>query len=318
MVADDKDRIHERVSARQSRHRPFALVAASATVAMLVFTAATARRAHAQTVNEAPPLAVVEGLESPPPSSAGIQTLLTNLIRAQLPVDYEHGKDWGKTKQVTRGLKISRDGLRITTKRRRKAVNHGTWKRYKIHLINPKESLRVRVENYAEQANHRVVFDLVVDAKLDAFGRLAQWESGLQLFSFSARADSEVRLRVRCDVGLLLDPSHIPPDIILDPKVTDANIEIRDFRLRELSELKGPFAKSLSSSVREILEDAIAAKRPRMVKKMNDKIDRSRDKLRLSFSEVLKTPWADKIQAVTPMKDSADNQAKKPPVASGD
>ncbi len=280
--------------------------AAATMLGVSLLSAPLAHRAVGQTVSEAPPLAEVEGLKSLPPSSTGVQTLLTNIVRSQIPIDYQRDKDWGMTKEVTRGLRIRQEGLRITTKRRRKTVNHGTWKKYSIRLINPQESFRIRVENYVEQPNHRVAFDLVVDAKLDAIGRLSHWERGLQLISIGASAYSEVTLRVRCDVGLLLDPTHIPPDIVLDPKVVDANIEIKEFRLRELSDLKGPFAKVLSSSVREILEDAIASKRTRMVQKMNDKIDRSRDKLRLSFSEMLKSPWADKIQTAKPAANRAE------------
>ncbi len=254
-----------------------------------------AQAVRAEVVVEAKPLVRLDGLESPPPSSDGVQKLLTEIIRSTIPTDYENTKDWGKTKEVKRGLTIRRDGLRITTKRKRRQVNHGTWKKYQVHLIDPDKYFRIRVENYVEQPNHRAAFDLVVDAKLDVFGRYSKWESGLQLISLGASAESTVELRVRCDVGLKVDPTKFPPDVMLDPKVTKADLHLREFRLRELSDLKGPLAKSLSSSVREILEDVIARKRERMVQKMNDKIDRSRDKLRLSLSDMLKTSWASKI-----------------------
>lgn len=257
-----------------------------------------AATAEAQVVREAAPLILVEGVESLPPSSRGVHTLLTEVVRAYIPIDYENTKDWGKTKEVTRGIRIRREGLRITTKRRKKPVNHGTWKRYKIHLVDPGDNLRMRVENYSEKPDHRVSMDLVIDAKLDASGRLSHWERGLQLFSVSAAATSDVQLRITCDVGLKLDPSEFPPAVALDPVVTDANLLLKDFRLRQVSELRGSAAKSLSSSVREAVEDVIEAKRTRIVKKMNDKIDRSRDRLRLSFHDLLKTAWADKVKGL--------------------
>lgn len=245
----------------------------------------------------AEPLIVVEGLDAPPPpSSRGVHRLLTEIARNTIPVDYVNDKDWGAQKEVTRGLRIRREGLRLTTSRRRKLVNHGNWKRYHLRLVEPNKNLKLRVENYTELPNHRVQMDLVIDAKLDVDGRLSKWERGLQLFSVSAAARSDVQLRIRCDVGLVLDATEFPPAVVLDPKVTDANLLLRDFRLRQLSNLRGTTAYKLSSSVREIVEDVIERKRAKLVEKLNAKIDRSRDRLRLSFQEILQTPWADKIQ----------------------
>ena len=55
--------------------------------------------------------------------------------------------------------------------------------------------------------------------------------------------------------------------------------------------MSGPLTKRLSSSVREILEDVIERKRERMVVKINDKIKKSEDKLRLSLSDLVNSPF---------------------------
>jgi len=215
------------------------------------------------------------------------QQLLTRIALANIPHTYEDEKEWGKTKEVWAGVKVWRDGFRIKTKRRKKEVNHGTWTRYQIRLADPERQFHVRLENVRKVTEGRIEFDAWLDAALKVSGRVSQWELGVQLISVSMEADARVRLRVRSNVGMELDPTKLPPDVGLAPIVTDAELQIVDFRLRRLSDLRGPLVKALSHRVREVLEDQIAKRRPALVKKINRQIDKNRDDLRLSLPDAI-------------------------------
>jgi hypothetical protein len=234
-----------------------------------------------------------------PASSAGsesfqqLQQLITAIVRDNIPDEYEERKGWGDTTEVWAGLKVWQEGLQIKTKRRKKEVNHGTWKRYRIRLIDPENHFHVRVENLRVLPNGRFQFDTWVEAGLDAFGRISHWERGVQLISLSANAKAQVRLRVQCDLGVQLDPSEVPPAVTLDPVVTEADLQLVDFRLRRISDLHGPLVHELGKGLRDVVEDELAKRRRKLPEKINRQIDKNREDLRLSLYDVLGSAWGD-------------------------
>ena len=218
-------------------------------------------------------------------ASEPFQQLITELVRGVIPHPYIDEKDWGHTKDVVSGLYIKREGLRIKTHRTRKAVNHGTWTRYRIDLLDPSQKFTIQLRQVRTLPNNHLGFSVVCDARLRIFGRLSQWQHGVQLISLSAEAESNVRLTMQCELSTEIDSTETIPSIELKPVVRDADLQISDFRLREISQLDGPLVRKLSSGVREVLEDEIAKRRTDVVAKINRQIDKNRDHLRLSISE---------------------------------
>ena len=219
--------------------------------------------------------------------SERFQELVTELVRGTIPHNYVNEKDWGKTKEVVRGLYIKREGLRIKTHRTRKPVNHGTWKRHRIDLLDPAQSFHVQLQRIRSLPQGGVAFDIICDAKLRVSGRVSQWQQGVQLASLSAEADAAVRLTMQCEMMARIDATHTIPDLELDPVVRSAALYIKSFRLREISRLDGPLIKALSASVREVLEDEVEKRRDKLVQKINRQIDKNQDSLRMSFNELL-------------------------------
>ena len=95
------------------------------------------------------------------PSVAELCHSLRDIIVAHLPDEYEDTRDWGGTKEVWDGLRVSLDGFKIKTKRRKKLANHGTWKRYRAWLIDPDRSLRITLSNFDEADDGHVALDAV-------------------------------------------------------------------------------------------------------------------------------------------------------------
>lgn len=226
-------------------------------------------------------------------SAEDLHQLVTAIARSHIPHNYENWKQWGKTSQRFDGLHISLDGLRLKTKRRKKEVNHGTWKMYRVYLIDPQQQFQVRVENIHDAGNGGVGFELLCTARLHIFGRLSQWVKGVQIISLGADADAQVRLRVSCQMVMRLDATKLPPDVLLRPSVSDANLEIVEFRLQQISDLHGPLVKELSSGVREVLEDEIEDRRPKLVRDLNSQIEKNQDQLRISVHDLLASRWSD-------------------------
>ncbi len=219
--------------------------------------------------------------------SPKFQLLITQLTKELIPHNYVDEKDWGQTKELVTGLYVKRDGLRLRTHRTRTAMNHGTWKRYRIDLVDPAREFRVQLENVRRQPDGRVACDVICDAKVRVFGRVSQWQRGVQLFSLSAEAEADVRVTLQCDLALQVDTKTSIPDVQLDPVVRNADLYFNDFRMREISQLDGPLVRNLSSSVREVAEQALAKRREKIVQKLNRQVAKNQDHLRLSITEML-------------------------------
>src|SRR5438552_9725921 len=66
-----------------------------------------------------------------------LSELLTGIIVEIIPREFEDKKHWGMQTAVFDGLKFSGQGLNIKARRREKLVNHGTWKMYRVTLVEP-------------------------------------------------------------------------------------------------------------------------------------------------------------------------------------
>lgn len=218
-----------------------------------------------------------------------LHNVVSDLVRDVMPHEYEQTRGWGKTEDLVRGLYVKREGWRIKTHRTRKPVNHGTWTMYRVELIDPDEHFQVRWENVRQVPGQRLAFELQCTARVRIFGRLSEWQQGVQLVSLSAEAEADIRLTLACEVSPRLEMSRHKFGLTLDPTVHGADLQITQFRLQRISQLDGPLVRALSSSVREILEDEIARRREKLVLQINRQLAKHQDKASVSLFELAET-----------------------------
>ncbi len=199
-------------------------------LAALILLCAGAESVHAQPM---PPVAAQPAEESFTPSEDS-QTLITDIVRDNIPHEYEKSKHWGNTKEVFAGWHVEREGFKIETRRRFKQVNDGTWQRYKISLIDPNQHFDVRVEKIQELGNNQIAMTILVTAKLEAVGRSTHYESGVQMYSVGAEIDIDVRLRADVILTLGLIPTTFPPMITAKPEIKTADLELTRFKIRKV------------------------------------------------------------------------------------
>lgn len=225
------------------------------------------------------------------PVGESLQQYLTNLVLEEVPRDYENTKKWGGQKRVMSGLKWEREGIKIESHRQWKQVNHGTWSRYKLKLVDPEQTFEVRLENLRDLGDSTAAFDLIGVARLDCSGRMSQWQRGVQVISLSADATAQVRLTSHIEVKMAAAAGSFPPDIVLSPKVTAADLQLQEFELQRLGIADGPLVKQLGELVEEGVQDYLAEHREKLAEKMNKAIDKKREKLRIPLSKLTTSKW---------------------------
>lgn len=221
-----------------------------------------------------------------------MESLVNDLAKQFIPHKYEKKKDWGMQAERWDGLHVQLKGLRLKTKRRKKMVNHGTWKMYSAELTDPKNGLQFSLNSIKKDAKGNAKIDLSVTADLKLFGRIAEWVKGVQLFSVSADATANITLNVKTTVGAKLDFSHLPPDFLLEPKVDSAKLIVNEFRVLRVSKAGGEIAQQVGRGARKILDGKIEEQEIKLVAKMNKSIAKKKDELRLSVKELIDSEWS--------------------------
>lgn len=224
-------------------------------------------------------------------AGAEIDQLLTKLALESMPHTYEETKDWGGQAERWDGIKFRREGMRIETQRRKKKVNHGTWKKYSAHLINPNEEFSIAVKNMHETPDEKLAFDVHFIAHLGLSGRQSKWVKGVQLYSFGAEGHAKVRLVVSIELEIKTDITKFPPDLIFVPRATNAELHVDEFRLDRISKAGGEFAQQVTKGVRSKLDEEIVKKKHKLVEKLNKQFEKDKDKLKLSIADAAKSKW---------------------------
>ena len=222
-----------------------------------------------------------------------LDQFLTELAIQHLPVPHVEDKDWNKTDERWDGIRVYRNSKgRLTTKRRKKTVNHGTWKKYTVDLIDPKKNFHVTVSDFQEHDDGDTSFVVGLSARVQIHARQSKWVKGLQLYSLSVDGKADVVVAVNIRLATELVPTKFPPDLILKPKAESADLQIRNFRIDRVSKAGGEFAQQLTRAVKSQLEEKVTKYEGKIVKKLNKSFEKKKDHLTLSLHDAMQSKWA--------------------------
>lgn len=270
---------------------------------------------HSESGNPAPtPTYSILNRSDPAPHNTGIvpvdhlpitpelNQFLTELVLESIPHQYTNDKKWGKQEKRFSGIDFRRDSDRgrLETKRRYKMVNHGTWRKYSATLIDPRQHFSIELAEVSRLPDGQTFFQVNFTSRLKIEARQAKWAKGVQLYSISAHGKAAVRLQIDCELEIGIDVNSMPPDLVLQPKVTDAKIHVDEFRIDRVSKLGGEFAQQVSKLARAELEERIEEKEQKLVQKTNDKISKKQDELRISVADALKSKWYQRTANLLP------------------
>ncbi|QDS97141.1 hypothetical protein [Adhaeretor mobilis] len=223
------------------------------------------------------------------PAHQALAENFSTLIRQAIPPVYDKQKDWGETKGITVGLRTEGKGFKTKLRRRKKEVNHGVWKHYKIKLVDPDKNLRVKVVRLRSLEAGRVGFTLQVAASLDAWARAKVYNYGVHLIALEIVGDLKVKMELDCKLGFTASGDTKKPGFSLDPQVSDARLQLVELNLRRVSNAKGPVVHELGDALRRHVERELTG--PKLTQKLNRAIDKKRDRLTIETGNLWESSW---------------------------
>ena len=232
--------------------------------------------------------------EQPQNVDAGeeIDALITGIVLKNIPHEFKEDKDWGAQELRWNGVDVRRDGLKIRTHRKKKMVNHGTWKKYNVSLLNPKDQFSISVKNMREAEDGKMAFDVYVAANLKIDGRQAKWLKGVQLYNVSIDGKTKVNLKTTIQLRTLMDITKFPPDLLFRPEATAVEISVEDFRIDRISKVGGEVTQQITRLAQGAIENRLEKEEAKTLKKLNAEFSKNADKLKLSLHDAMSNKWS--------------------------
>jgi hypothetical protein len=239
-------------------------------------------RLYAETVTPSPPTT-----EKPLVDAArnALAWTFAQLIEDAIPAHYDKQKDWGRTKNITVGVR--NEGFKL--KRLKKPVKHGVWKHYQVWQVDPDENLLARVENLRTLDGGRVGFTLILSAKLNLWARAKVYQYGVHMIALEVEGETGFDLALDCEVGARLKKDDQGTRVAVEPKVENARLTLRGFRLNRISDAKGFLVRELGEEVQNLVERELQG--PKLTAKLNRAIDKKRDRLEYSLPSFVDSSW---------------------------
>lgn len=248
-------------------------------LAFIVLAAGAARLTAQQPPAAAPSARLEESLSS----------IMQQLVVDSVPRQFSDDRQWGKTAKVMNGLKIEHDGESIKIRKHTHEVNDGLWKEYRAELIDPKNGLKIHVQNVHTSGPNQTSLELFLAGRMHGQARLEQWKDGVKLLTITTDADCRIEARLDMDVRLTWKAEAVLGDVTVEPKVTHADLKLVDFQLQKISKLQGWAARELGDGLKPAIAKQLHREEPKLVEKLNAAIAKKQSQLHFSADAAVST-----------------------------
>lgn len=239
---------------------------------------------------------------TPQPIDAGekVDALITKMVLQNIPHQFREDKDWGGQQSRWNGIDFRLDGMKVKTHRKKKMVNHGTWKKYEVSLLNPNEQFLISVKNMRESDDGKMAFDVHAAANLKIDGRQAKWIKGVQVFNVSVDGKTKIELVTTIELRTLMDMTKFPPDLVFRPEATAVQITVKDFRIDRISKVGGEVTQQISRLAQRAIEDRLKSEEAKTLNRINQQFADNAEKLKLSMHEAMSSKWSTAAEKFMP------------------
>jgi hypothetical protein len=208
------------------------------------------------------------------PDYSAFSKLIHKAVTRELK-EFKDDSGWGQTIPVPPKLPLAI--LRTYLKSGDEFVlPHGSWQRFKGKVEDPDKNLTIVVTDFKKTADgkkFRLTAD--VDVTIVCAGEWQLWQRGLLLVAAQSAADANFTARVVCEVGVRFDFKKFPPELKVEPQVTELGLTLVDVTFRHAPILKGEAGDNLRRDLKELLRTLVKSSEEIVKDFANDAIAQS-------------------------------------------
>jgi hypothetical protein len=231
---------------------------------------------------------------------AELKEFIELLLKESLPKVYEDEDGWGDTKEVFNGWDFDTANGKLKTKRKWKSVPQGTWKKYRLELVDPDDQLEIEIYPATRNPDSSIQWGILVIARIQSVIQIQEWQRGIRLWSTTWEGESSLKMAWSGRLTTDLDVEHFPPDLILKPQVELVQLELDDFDLVRVSQADGPAVKSLGEAFEGVFRDIVRDQGKKIVEKANNWIAKHPEKSRVSVHDAIRDTWKEMLSESPP------------------
>jgi hypothetical protein len=220
--------------------------------------------------------------------------IVKSMVVQHVPLVVEERKGWGDQVHVFDGLKFSGKGLKVKADVRKKAVNHGLWRHYRVSCVEPERDLSIEFPRLEYVEGTGVVFVVLVHARLRGYADFKQYNNGVKLFSAATEGDVDLTARIEGTIAVRFVPNGLWSEVHLTPKVEAVSLDLPNIDVERFGKIRGDWARETGDGFRRMIERRLHKKEPSLTAKINRAIQKELDQgsLKLSLQEFLGTKRA--------------------------
>jgi hypothetical protein len=196
------------------------------------------------------------------PDYTDLSKRVQEFVIPQVPKQWEDTSEWGKSIPIPDKLRFP--GLRrmVVKKGDKDEFPHGTWRYTKLWLDDPAKDVRIEIKEIRklDSGPYRVKVDATV--ALHGFRQRQQWQNGFKLLDISAQADALTTIALELDVKISLNVTKFPPEALVEPKVADIRLVLKQFDLNRVGPVGGELIRELGNELKGIIQAQMTMREP--------------------------------------------------------
>jgi hypothetical protein len=211
------------------------------------------------------------------------------LVHNLPPVLFEDSRSWGQTRRV-RVTRWKGQGLHVHPEKVYVEKNDGTWKKVRAVGDNLADTLVLDLRNFRQPEEGPLTFDLFLAFDVRLYYDQQNWESGVRLYSGSARARLRVKLLARCELTARLESTgSLLPEAVVRLRVTKANLSYDNLVIEHIAGVGGELAQMIGDALKGGLQEWHPSLERALLAKANAAIVKAGDskEVRLSVTKLL-------------------------------
>jgi hypothetical protein len=183
---------------------------------------------------------------------------------------YEANHGWGHTAPAPNGLRWTGRALPLHPHIQYSDKNDGDWRKARVTGNNVADTLVLDIRNVQQPEVGRITFDVVLSIDCQVDHEHQKWDSGIRLYSGSAKAKLRVKAILSCEATARLDQEKtLLPDAVFRLRVVDAKVNYDNLVVEHIAGVGGEAAKLIGDG----LKGGLHQWKPSMEKELLEKAE---------------------------------------------